>query len=598
MPVKKTTQEFIADARKVHGDKYDYSKVVYDGVYKKVCIICPEHGEFWQRPYDHLTQRRGCKLCSNKQTSERLTKDVSDFLENAERVHGDQYDYSQVVYVDRRTPVTIICHEHGPFIQTPQVHLHGSGCPKCGKQSMADKRRLDISSFISKAEEKYGNKYDYSQLHFVNSQKVVNIICPTHGAFRQYTYEHLRGAECPSCAAQSRFIDSAMRVHGGKYSYEKVSYVDNETPVCITCPKHGDFWQRPHTHLRGRGCPRCGIETRALSKKGTTQSFIEQAIDIHGNVYDYSQVEYVDCDTPVTIICPKHGSFLQTPFSHNNMRHGCPKCHKETSRDRRIEKNTGVFFEQARLTHGDKYDYSLVEFKGLTEKVDIICPVHGLFRQQAGYHIRGGGCPKCYSDSKKNTLPELIERFRVVHHDKYDYSKTVYQGIKQKIIVICPTHGEFLIRPDQHLEGYGCHECAIHDAESQLEKTVRYLLDRNGLKYIQQASFDWLRSRNPLFLDFFLPEFGVAIECQGLQHFQPISFFGGARRFKEVLKCDEIKRASCAAHGIQLLYFAVLGIDYPYPVIEDLGQLLEAIKANGKVDPGRWKDPELPLDFS
>jgi rubrerythrin len=123
--MKFTKDDFIRSARKVHGDKYDYSKVVYKNNKTDVCIICPIHGEFYQTPNSHL-KGRGCPICGGTKKS---TKE--DFIIKAKQVHGDKYDYSKVVYVNNQIKVCIICPIHGEFYQTPKNHLSGQGCPKC-----------------------------------------------------------------------------------------------------------------------------------------------------------------------------------------------------------------------------------------------------------------------------------------------------------------------------------------------------------------------------------------------------------------------------------------------------------------------------------
>ena len=122
---KKTKEEFIKGARKKHGDKYDYSKVDYVNKRTKVCIICHEHGEFWQTPSSHL-QGKGCPICGGTST---LTKE--ELIKKARKVHDNKYNYTKVEYVNNKTKVCIICPEHGEFWQTPYDHFYGCGCPKC-----------------------------------------------------------------------------------------------------------------------------------------------------------------------------------------------------------------------------------------------------------------------------------------------------------------------------------------------------------------------------------------------------------------------------------------------------------------------------------
>ena len=187
---KITTNEIIAKAKLVHGDKYDYSKVDYVKDYIKVCIICPEHGEFWQRPHAHL-QGQGCPKCKSK----KQTCTTDEFIAKAKKIHGDKYDYSKVKYIDTKSKVCVVCPEHGEFWQTPHNHLSGQGCPKCG----VEKQTSTKEEFIKKAKEIHGDKYDYSKVDYSNAHTKVCIICPNHGEFWQTPNNHLRGHGCPKC---------------------------------------------------------------------------------------------------------------------------------------------------------------------------------------------------------------------------------------------------------------------------------------------------------------------------------------------------------------------------------------------------------------
>jgi hypothetical protein len=267
MPKKKTKEEFIAKAKLVHGDKYDYSKVEYVGALTKVCIICPKHGEFCQEANSHL-RGQGCPKCKY----EKQTCTTDEFIAKAKKIHGDKYDYSKVEYVNDRTKVCIICPKHGEFWQTPNSHLNGYGCSKCAYEVKGKRRSFSKEEFIKKTRKVHGDKYDYSKVNYVNNYTKVCIICPEHGEFWQTPSAHLRGQGCPKCKSKKQtcttdeFIAKAKKIHGDKYDYSKVEYVNRKTKVCIICPKHGEFWQTPNHHLSGCGCPKCGIENHCKNK--------------------------------------------------------------------------------------------------------------------------------------------------------------------------------------------------------------------------------------------------------------------------------------------------------------------------------------------
>jgi hypothetical protein len=189
-----------------------------------------------------------------------------------------------------------------------------------------------------------------------------------------------------------------------------------------------------------------------MSKKVTTEEFIERSINSHTIKYDYSKSEYVNARTYINIICVEHGVFSQRPIEHMNGAN-CPKC---AGREKVTIKE---FIKRASLKHNNKFNYSLVEFSVLENKVKIICPIHGIFEQKAVKHLSGDGCIAC-SGNKKLTKDEFIQRALIVHGDKYNYSKVAYKGHAYKINIICNIHGFFTQGANKHLSGDGCPECA------------------------------------------------------------------------------------------------------------------------------------------
>ena len=338
------------------------------------------------------------------------------------------------------------------------------------------------------------------------------------------------------------FIRKTIEVHGKKYDYSKVEYKGTHTKVCIICPKHGEFWQTPDNHLHGQNCPLCANK----NIKKDNNKFIIEAEKIHGKKYDYSKVEYKGTHTKVCIICPKHGEFWQTPRKHLEG-NGCPKCCGRG-------KTTEEFIKKAREVHGDKYDYSKVKYVNIRTKVCIICPIHGEFWQTPPSHITlKNNCPKCSHQSYKHTKETFIENAVNVHGDKYDYSKVEYINNRTKICIICPKHGEFWQSPNSHLQGRGCPKCN----ESHLETEMDLLLKNIGIEYEREKTFFWLKNNdeNNLKLDFYLPKYNIAIECQGLQHYIVAENMGGYDGLKRRKENDKCKKKLCVEHGIHILYY-------------------------------------------
>lgn len=339
MPPRKTTGQFIKDARKVHGEKYDYSKVNYQNSSKKVLIICNNCNlEFLQLPCSHLSGC-GCPPCAKEKvaSSQRKTKDM--FVEEAKKVHGDRYDYSKVDYKSVHDSVTITCKVCSlEFTQFAGNHLKGHGCSKCGHKKTADAQRKTIEQFVIDAKEVHGDKYDYSEVNYESTHSHVAIICKQcHEKFMQQPCNHLEGNGCPSCATKAKadqrrktteqFIKEAKTLHGDKYDYKMSEYTNARSPVTIICNEcDAQFIQSPHHHLSGHGCWTCGIKRTGDALRKTTEQFIKDAKEAHGDKYDYSKVDYVSAHRMVTIICNQCKlEFYQIANNHLSG-YGCSNC--------------------------------------------------------------------------------------------------------------------------------------------------------------------------------------------------------------------------------------------------------------------------------
>lgn len=197
-------------------------------------------------------------------------------------------------------------------------------------------KKLTTQQFVKRVQCIHHDKYDYTNVKYVNGATKVEIICPAHGSFNQAPYKHLEGRGCPLCTHNNTasnkevFIATALQIHPKKYSYSSVDYKNARTKVQIICSTHGSFWQTPDNHLHGHGCPMCMAEIFSKSKRSSTEKFVQSAKTIHVAFYDYSLVVYQNAKTKVKIICPNHGQFSQTPNDHLGG-HGCPKCVKVVS---------------------------------------------------------------------------------------------------------------------------------------------------------------------------------------------------------------------------------------------------------------------------
>lgn len=492
--------------------------------------------------------------------AKRLT--LENFIEKSKQVHGDKYSYE---YVDLTNgahgKVNIVCPIHGVFKQTPTDHMRGSGCKICAYEKNSEKSKKTPEKFLKECVDIWGDRYDLSKVKYMGVSEKIIVICREHGEFTIKANDFVNGHGCQVCGGVKKlttrdFIERAKKIHSDIYDYSKVVYKNSHTKICIICPEHGEFYQTPSRHLCGDKCPKC-----FRNFKKNTQEFIEEAKIVHNNKYDYSKVEYNGNKKYVTIICPEHGEFKQKPLSHLQGQ-GCQKCYNER-RGETLRINKDLVFKRFEEKHGKKYDYSKVGFTVASDEIEIICPIHGSFTQRCDKHMKGCGCPKCASEkngfNKRIKTEEFIERANKVHYNFYSYDKTdtLHKRINSKVCITCPIHGDFWQDVSLHLSGNGCPLCN----ESRLEKEVRNFLEKNNINYIYQANRSDLTFLERQSLDFYLPDYNIAIECQGLQHFTPCSFNNNKdseylkKIFATTIKRDKNKFKKCSENGVRLIYF-------------------------------------------
>lgn len=282
------------------------------------------------------------------------------------------------------------------------------------------------------------------------------------------------------------------------------------------------------------------------TKKLTTEEFINRCNLLHNHTYDYSLVKYQNNKSKVKIICQTHGVFDQLALTHLSGK-GCRLCGINQAK-LKTSSSTTDFISKAIVLHNNKFDYSLVKYCSAHEKVDIICPVHGHFKQAASNHLKGHGCPNCTYNN--GNIENFINKANLIHNNKYIYDKAIYKQNKTKLIITCPKHGDFNQTPDKHLNrNYGCPICK----ESKGERRVRAFLESNLINFNSQHTFSDCRLIDELPFDFYLPEFNTCIEYHGIQHYEPVKFFGGVNKFKEQQKRDKQKEKYCKTKGVKLI---------------------------------------------
>lgn len=355
--------------------------------------------------------------------------------------------------------------------------------------------KLSKNDFVNRANITHHGKFDYSLVDYKNTSTKVKIICPVHGVFEQKPNDHLRGVGCRLCGygeakskttrPQEEFITKAEEKHNGKYTYEKTKYVNANTNIIITCPVHGEFEQTPNRHLRGAGCIKCA------GKYMDQDIFVDKAKQIHGDTYDYSKVLYVNNSTPVIIICPQHGDFMQSPTNHISQKQGCPIC----GRLKATQSNTmsqGDVIDMFKNVHGDQYDYSLVDYKGMNNNVDIICRKHGPFTVRPANHLYlGTGCPICMESRGEKYIRNILTDNNIHYISQKQFD-----------------------------------DCQTISSKGRCTK---------------------------LRFDFYLPEYNAVVEYDGIQHHEPVEVFGGINNLEIIQRRDEIKNQYCKDNNIKMI---------------------------------------------
>lgn len=439
-----TNAEFIARAKAVHGDKYDYSKVEYIKTDSPVIIICKEHNfEFKQRPDNHL-YGKGCPLCGRKKCGfgKKPTLTQETFIEKLKEIYGDTYDFSEVKYTKHSEKVKVICPIHGAFMKEAGKLLVHSACPQCAKYN-----HITPENFQEKARNRFGDKFDYSKVSFKQTDDKIIIGCPIHGEIETTPYGHLKSSfGCPHCAkdsvktTQEEFIKKARNVHGDKYDYSVTKYERAVDKIKIRCPIHDlIFEQTAGGHLLGYGCPKCMGTDQELS----LQDFIAKAREVHGDKYIYTHTNYVGSKSKVTIECPKHGDFMQRASAHLDGQ-GCPVC-SESQGERDISlylTRNNVRFERQYKIAGCKNEVDLpFDFAIFNQDGTLRCLIEyqGIqhFQEIPFFHKNGKRCTPFKLQQKR-------DRIKKQYCEKHNIP-LLYCLYSQSVQDFCTENKKFLI---------------------------------------------------------------------------------------------------------------------------------------------------------
>lgn len=435
--------------------------------------------------------------------SKKLTVEV--FRERSEKKHSKKYGYDRVKFDKITDKVEILCNAcQEYFTQVVNDHLRGSGCPKCNK---CGRKKLSPEEFLSRCKEKYPTQFDFSETKYIVSENKVKIRCNICG----HSFEVM----------PSDFLNSTV------------------------------------------GCRKCADKYRGAKRRISQKEFLARMQILHGNDYDYSDVDYTTRDGKIKIYCKTCREFFFQKADYHMNGSKCPKCaHISSVQKRSLHKKEII--ERANLVHLGKYDYSFMEEYPTINGglATIVCSIHGQFFQNIGNHLDGCGCPTCAAEERGKLLSlgkdEFVKRSSIMHVGMYDYSKVVYTNAVTKVEIICSVHGVFWQEPQHHLAGSGCPQCRISSGEREI---IRFLKNKNII-YVFEKKF---KDLGRLSYDFYLPQQNILIEYDGIQHFEPTDFGSGTavalREFRLRKANDLLKTKYASDNNIRLIRIAYKDFD-------------------------------------
>ena len=402
---------------------------------------------------------------------------------------NDDYDYSEVEYIDKKKKVVIGNRKY----KTKHLitPLSALSGTRCRILNAINPHNIIIAQFI----EIHGDRYDYTKVNYVNVNTDVMIICRIHGEFLQNPGRHKSGNNCPKCSggvklSREELIDDFVKAHGDIYDYTKVKYVNAHTKVIIICKQHGEFLQNTQSHKSGGICPKCYSEKEFISKI-PKNDIIDRFKLTHGDKYDYSKVIFKSTHKKIKIICKDHGVFEQSPKSHTNGS-GCPDCYG-------VKKHTTSSFLQALKEKGywnDEYDYSEVSYVNAKKPVILFNKLTGTHHKVNTFTLLNRNS-KCVIQNAIDKTDFFIKSAKLIHGDKYDYSLAKYVAGK-KIKIICSKHGVLSQSPSKHLNGSGCNNCGYETIGNKLRTSIKELIEKfssiHGDRY-DYSEVDYINSK-------------------------------------------------------------------------------------------------------
>jgi very-short-patch-repair endonuclease len=359
--------KFLERCRKKFGNKFDYSRMNFISFTKhKIIIVCPIHGVFEETPHNHLQSKYGCRRCSFDANGIKHSLNTDIFKKKIQDIYGDNYITTNSNYINNVTPIEVFCKKHElTFYKTPHSLFKKYGCPECGKEKYYEKMANDTNFFISES----------------------------------------------------------IKLHGNVYTYDYTNYINNKTKVIVTCKLHGNFETSPNHHLskiRKHGCPKCGRIKRGKKIRITFDEFINRIPKVLKKFRLYKST-FFKLDKPMLFKCLKcNTKFLRKPTTMLKLNDTqCPECYIEYRRDL-YRSNTADFIAKAIAVHGDKYDYTWVNYIDQYTDIEIFCnSCKKMFKQKPAVHLAGSGCKRCRKTTGEHKVSDFLIENKIDFVEQY-----------------------------------------------------------------------------------------------------------------------------------------------------------------------------------
>lgn len=497
---------------------------------------------------------------------------IKSFISKIENYFGENYfSFEEMNFRDMNSPITLIVNKTGEI----QTKLPSTFIKEGKRFKETEKKKLEKQeNFIKKVYQKFGDKFDFKDVKYVNLKTPVILYCKDHNNYRFETRPDvlLRSpCGCPLCLeehnkeiyqnninkAGQKTLSILQEKFKGKLDFSNSIYTGNSNYINFICYKHGEQRAIASNLLTAKhGCPKCANEAISAALTSTQEDFVKKAKDVHGDKYSYDKSIYINSSTPVEIYCNEcQEYFWQTPANHIYLEQGHEKCcgwHRRTDKEIRKE---------LELKCGNKFDFSQMIFKGMSTPIEAICKAEGhhFWRRPNDFLYGEWDCPYCTGNYVKTT-EEYQTFLKDYFGDAYDFSEVEYINSSTPVKIICPEHGPFYKTPQAILQVMkkGAKVLCPHCSESSGEHVIFEFLQNNDIKWESQKRFKECRYKNPLAFDFYLPDFNLCIEYQGEQHFKVINYDGrpieDANKALEINQIrDQIKRDYCKNNKISLL---------------------------------------------